>query len=175
LLFVGRHRYYKGVDDLLRAMLGLNVDLWIAGSGPLSQEWHQLAIELGIQEKVRFLGDVEERDLPGLYASADIFVLPANARAEAFGTVLLEAMAAGLPCVTTELKTGTSFVVQHDVTGVVTIPGSSAALEIALQRLLADQDLRHRMGIAGRMRLLQEFTLDQMIKRIEAVYDSVVR
>jgi len=177
LLFVGRHRYYKGVDHLLRAMPSLDADLWIGGSGPQRAEWEALADSLSLrdpgQEKVRFLGDVPDADLPGLYGSADIFVLPANARAEAFGTVLLEAMAAGLPCVTTELGTGTSYVVQDGQTGLVVPPRDPQALAGALGRLLADPALRRQMGQAGRERVLAEFTLEIMARRIERVYRAV--
>lgn len=170
LLFVGRHRYYKGVGDLLRALAGLDVECFIAGSGPLTQEWQQLAGELGLGERVRFLGDVPDAELPALYASADVFVLPSNARSEAFGIVLLEAMASGLPCITTELGTGTSFVVQDGVTGLVVAPRQPEALATAIVSLQADPALRVRLGQAGRQRLLQEFTLETMVQRVQAIY-----
>jgi glycosyltransferase involved in cell wall biosynthesis len=170
LLFVGRHRYYKGVDVLLRALIGLDVELIVCGSGPLTAEWKQLADELGLTQRVNFVGDIPDADLPGLYASADAFVLPANARAEAFGTVLLEAMAAGLPCITTELGTGTSYVVENGVSGLVVPPLDPAALAQAITSLQSGPQLRERLGQAGRTRLLQEFTLEKMAQRVEAVY-----
>lgn len=175
LLFVGRHRYYKGVDDLLRALVDLRARLLIGGDGPMRPAWEQLAAELQIDDRVRFLGNVKEEALPGIYASADIFVLPANSRAEAFGKVLLEAMAAGLPCVTTELGTGTSFVVQHGRSGLVVAPGQPAALTEAIGRLLADAERRREFGATGRARVLKEFTTDTMAARVEAVYKSVLR
>lgn len=136
--------------------------------------WEALVAELGVGEKVRFVGGVSDEALPGLYASADIFVLPANSRAEAFGKVLLEAMAAGLPCVTTEVGTGTSLVVQDGVTGRVVPPQDPEALAAALRPLLADGGLRRRMGEAGRERVLREFTPEQMVERVEAVYRAVL-
>lgn len=175
LLFVGRHRYYKGLDDLLRALPGLPARLLVGGDGPMRAGWERLAQELGLGQQVTFLGDVSDVELPNLYASADIFVLPANSRAEAFGTVILEAMAAGLPCVTTELGTGTSYVVQHEQTGLVVPPRDSAALRAALQRLLGDPVLRRQMGAAGRARALAEFTPQQLLQRVQAVYEEVVR
>lgn len=174
LLFVGRHRYYKGLDDLLRALPGLPARLLVGGDGPMRAEWERLAQALGLGGQVRFLGDVSDADLPGLYASADIFVLPANSRAEAFGTVLLEAMATGLPCVTTELGTGTSTVVQHGQTGFVVPPRDPAALRAALQRLLDDPALRQQMGAAGRARVLAEFTSQRLLQRVQTVYAEVV-
>ena len=175
ILFMGRHRYYKGVDTLIRAMIDIpDADLLIGGHGPESAAWQQLTEECGVQDRVRFLGDISYEDLPRLYQAADIFCLPSNSRAEAFGIVQLEAMAAGLPCVTTELQTGTSFVVQHGETGFVVPPMDPAALAGALNKLLADQELRQKMGAAGRDRLHREFTVDVMANRVEKIYDEVL-
>jgi glycosyltransferase involved in cell wall biosynthesis len=174
LLFVGRHRYYKGLDDLLRALPGLEARLLVGGDGPLRPTWEALAGELSLGEQVHFLGDVSDAELPPLYASADLFVLPANSRAEAFGMVLLEAMASSLPCVTTEVGTGTSFVVQHGVTGLVVPARDPAALRAALQRLLPDAPRRAQMGAAARARVLAEFTPQQLLQRVQAVYDEVL-
>jgi rhamnosyl/mannosyltransferase len=174
ILFVGRHRYYKGVDDLLRAMPHINGRLLIAGDGPLTAQWQSLAVELSLGQKVRFLGTVSDEDLPRLYASADLFVLPANSRAEAFGKVLLEAMAAGLPCVTTEVGTGTSYVVQDGLSGFVVPPCNPQALSSAIQRLAVDAALRQKMGHAGRERVLKEFTPRLMEERIAQVYEAVL-
>jgi rhamnosyl/mannosyltransferase len=174
VLFIGRHRYYKGVDDLIQSLQGLEVELWIGGDGPMRVEWEALAAALGQSMRVRFLGDVRVEELPGLYASADIFVLPSTLRAEAFGIVLLEAMAAGLPCVTTELGTGTSFVVQHGETGWVVPPRDPQALAGAIRTLIEHPPLRRRMGDSGRARLLSEFTLARMAERVESIYQTVL-
>jgi glycosyltransferase involved in cell wall biosynthesis len=174
LLFVGRHRYYKGLDDLLRALPGLEARLIAGGDGPMRPAWEKLAAELALGDQVQFLGDVSDGDLPGLYASADIFVLPANSHAEAFGKVLLEAMASGLPCITTEVGTGTSSVVQDGETGLVVAPRDPPALRAALQRLLAAPSLRHQMGAAGRARVISAFTPQQLLQRVHAVYEEVV-
>jgi len=170
LLFVGRHRYYKGVDDLLRAIVNQDVELSVAGSGELTSEWRALAADLGLGENVHFLGDIPGSELPHLYASADVFVLPANARAEAYGIVLLEAMASGLPCITTELSTGTSFVVQDGVTGLVVPPRQPQALSQAIKFFQDKPDERFQMGQAGRERLLTEFTLQAMLARLDNLY-----
>ncbi len=174
ILFVGRHRYYKGVDDLLRAMTNVAGRLLIGGDGPMTAQWRSLTTELGLEQKARFLGTVSDDDLPRLYASADLFVLPANSRAEAFGKVLLEAMAAGLPCVTTDVGTGTSYVVRDGVSGFVVPPRNPSALSSAIQRLAADAELRQRMGRAGQERVLKEFTPQLMEERIARVYEAVL-
>ena len=176
LLFAGKLRYYKGVDTLLRALADLPVaHLKVVGDGPMRQPWTALAHELGIADRVHFLGEVADEMLPALYHQAHIFILPANARAEAFGTVLLEAMASGLPCVTTEVGTGTSWVVQDGVTGRVVPPQDPTALAAALRALLADDELRDRMGRAGRQRVLAEFDQAKMVERVMRVYEEVKR
>lgn len=174
ILFVGRHRYYKGLDDLLRALRDLDARLLIAGDGPMRASWAKLARELGLDRQVQFLGTVDDEALPALYAAADIFVLPANSRAEAFGKVLLEAMASGLPCVTTELGTGTSFVVQDDVTGCVVPPRKPEALASALKMLVADAGMRRKMGERGRERARNLFTRRKMVASVEDVYRDVL-
>lgn len=176
LLFVGRLRYYKGLDTLLRALplLPGEVALEIVGNGPMLTEWQTLATRLGVASRVHFRGEVSDDALPDVYRHATIFVLPANARAEAFGTVLLEAMASGLPCVTTEVGSGTSWVVQDNVTGYVVPPAQPEALAHALRTLLADAELRQRMGRAARERVEAEFTQDAMVARVLTIYQEVV-
>jgi len=174
LLFVGVHRYYKGLDTLIRVMPEVNARLLVGGSGPMQAEWEALAQKLNVVDKVQFLGRVPDTDLPGLYASADMFVLPANARAEAFGKVLLEAMAAGLPCITTEVGTGTSFVVQDGVTGLVVPPKDEDSLKTAVIQLMNNKSQRQQMGAAGQKRVQTEFTPELMVSRVEEVYRRVL-
>lgn len=175
LLFVGRLRYYKGLDTLLRAMISLpDVQLSVVGDGPMKENWQMLAKELGLDERVNFVGNVEDRDLPDWYKRADIFVLPSNSRAEAFGLVLLEAMASGLPCITTELGTGTSWIVQNGKTGLVVLPSNPQALAEAITSLLQDPPRRKMMGQAGRARVEQYFSSRQMILKVEALYERLI-
>jgi len=175
LLFAGKLRYYKGLDDLLQALQRLEgVRLAVAGDGRMRQRLEALAAAPALAGRVRFLGEVPDAALPLLYRSARLFVLPANCRAEAFGTVLLEAMASGLPCITTELGTGTSWVVQDGVSGRVVPPRDPDALARAVRELLGDPAKCRRMGDAGRARVLEHFTTDRMAAGVEAVYREAV-
>jgi glycosyltransferase involved in cell wall biosynthesis len=175
LLFVGRLRYYKGLDTLLQTLPAVpGVRLRVVGDGPMRDELERLAGGLNLRDRVTFVGDVPDEDLPGCYRAADLFVLPANARAEAFGTVLLEAMASGLPCITTEVGTGTSWVVQDGVTGLVVPPRDPQALAEALRSLVEDHGRRAAMGRAARVRVEAEFTTERMIARVQAVYEDVL-
>jgi glycosyltransferase involved in cell wall biosynthesis len=101
-------------------------------------------------------------------------VMPAHLRAEALGLAQIEALASGLPCVSTELGTGTSFANRHGETGLVVPPGDAPALAAALNTLLADTDLRQRFGAAGRQRVAALFSRAHMLASIEAIYRDVL-
>ncbi|MEM7333418.1 MAG: glycosyltransferase [Chloroflexota bacterium] len=174
LLFVGQHRYYKGVDDLIKAMPQIDAELLIGGDGPMRSSWEETAVSLQVSDKVNFVGRVSDEALPKLFASADIFVLPANARSEAFGKVLLEAMATGIPCITTEVGTGTSFVVEDEVTGWVVHPKNPDGLATAVNTLLNNPEMRVAMGRAGQQRALTDFSVEQMVTAVDRVYRQVL-
>lgn len=175
LLFVGRLRYYKGLDTLLHALVELpDVQLNVVGTGPMQAAWERLTDDLRLADRVHFLGEVDDADLPQQYRQAHLFVLPANARAEAFGTVLLEAMAAGMPCVSTEVGSGTSWVVQDGVTGRVVPPKSPIVMATAIRELLSDSQRLADMGHAARVRVETEFTQERMVERVLEIYQSVL-
>lgn len=174
LLSVGRLRYYKGLDTLICALPDLpTARAVIVGTGPMESEWRELAQAQGVGERVTFAGDVPDVDLVNYFHAADVYVLPANARAEAYGIALVEAMAAGLPCVTTEVGTGTSWVVQDGVTGIVVPPHNPAAMARAVAGLLEDPDRRRIMARAAAQRARQEFDKRLMVDRVLAVYQSL--
>jgi rhamnosyl/mannosyltransferase len=102
-----------------------------------------------------------------------MFILPAHLRAEAFGIAQAEALASGLPCISTELGTGTSFVNQHGQTGIVVPPNDPAALARAMNLLAASPELRHFYGANARKRITAHFTIEQMIDAVEQVYREV--
>jgi glycosyltransferase involved in cell wall biosynthesis len=170
VLFVGRLRHYKGLDVLLEAMSQVSAQLVVVGAGPMAEVWQRQAVEAGLTDRVTFLGQVAETDLVAAYYAADLFVLPSTNRAETWGAVQIEAMACGLPIVCTELGTGTSYVNQDGVTGIVVPPRDPDALAGAVCRLLADKALRRQMGEAGQKRVRREFSLEAMLNQVMAFY-----
>jgi rhamnosyl/mannosyltransferase len=174
LLFVGRLRHYKGLNVLIDAMRTIDAHLLVVGAGMMENEWRGQATALGLDGRITFLGDLSDAEKLTMLHAADLFVLPSNNRAEAFGIVLIEAMACGLPLISTELGTGTSFVNRHEETGLVVPPNDPAALAAAINRLLGDEALRRRMGAAALSRALTEFDVDTMAARMFELYQDVL-
>ncbi|NJP06041.1 MAG: glycosyltransferase [Chloroflexaceae bacterium] len=176
LLFVGRLRYYKGLPFLLAAMAHLpeEVQLLIVGSGPEEPALRSQVQAAGLGQRVHLVGEVDDMHLPAFYAAADIFVLPSHVRAEAFGIVMIEAQAAGLPLVCTELGTGTSYVNQHGQTGFVVPPANSLALARALQVLLHNPNLARAMGQRGMERANTHFSKPAVVQRLEQICATLV-
>lgn len=174
LLFVGRFRYYKGLTYLLRAMAELpEARLVLVGGGPAEGALRDEIAALGIADRVRLVTDAGDAALPALYAAADLFVLPACERSEAFGLVLVEAAAIGLPAISTDLGTGTSYVNQNGVTGLVVPPADARALAAACRLLLADSPLRQRMGQAAQARAAELFAIGRVARQVAEVYREV--
>ncbi len=174
-LFVGRLRYYKGVDILVDAVAQVEgLSCAIAGQGPMAQAIAARIRARGIHTRVHMLGTVPDETLPALYHAADIFVLPSVHRSESLGIVLLEAMAAGRPLISTELGTGTSYVNVHGETGLVVPPGDVDALAQALATLAGDPALRARFGRQAQARAQAEFSLERMLDQTEAVYREIL-
>jgi lipopolysaccharide/colanic/teichoic acid biosynthesis glycosyltransferase len=175
VLFVGRLVPYKGVDVLLEAIKGLDALTVIVGDGPCRMSLMAAAIESGLGERVRFMGDVSDPELLAWYHACDVLVLPSVSRQEAFGMVQLEAMLCGHPVVSTELRTGTSWVNQHERTGLVVTPRDATALRGALERLCGDHEVRDQFGDAGRTRVIEMFTAEAMCRATVSLYDEVMQ
>ncbi len=175
ILFIGRLVYYKGLEYLIQAMSRVNAQLWVIGTGPLEPELRQLTVQLNMQGKVRFLGNVSDDEIPAYYHAFEVFVLPSVANSEMFGMVQLEAMACRKPVIATTLPTGVSWVNQQGVTGLLVPPGNSEALADAINKLLGSRSLRQEMGAAGRQRVEAEFTAAKMAAGILDVYHEILK
>jgi glycosyltransferase involved in cell wall biosynthesis len=173
-LFVGRLVPYKGLPLLLRAMPAVQGRLLVAGEGPERGRLQKEAAELGLEGKVEFLGSVDETRLSALYEACTALVLPSTSRAEAFGMVIIEAMARGKPVVSCRLDTGVTEVNEHEVTGLTVPVADSPALAAALNRLFADPTLTNRLGENGRSKFLAHYSAEKMAKAHEAIYRELV-
>ena len=153
-LFCAKLQRWKGPMDLLEAFARANVPksyLAFAGDGPERSNLERRATELGLADRVRFLGFVNQSKLPSAYCAADLFVLPSLF--EPFGLVVNEAMLCGLPVAVSD-RVGAKFdLVRPDENGYVFPAGDVEALAAILRQILPDPEKRARMGAAARHRM----------------------
>jgi phosphatidyl-myo-inositol alpha-mannosyltransferase len=170
LLFVGRLEPRKGLRFAIRAFRLLadefaDAVLVVAGDGPERKAAQELPPST--RDRVIMLGAVSRTDLPHYHAAADAFLAP-NTGGESFGIVLVEAMAAGLPVVASDIP-GYREVVRHEVEGLLVPPRDPAALADAVRRLFTDDDLAGRLGANGRQRA-ERFAWPVVAEEIEGAY-----
>lgn len=172
-LFVGVLRYYKGLKDLLNALVGTGYALVILGAGPEEQALKQQAEQLQLAN-VHFLGRLDDADKACLLTLCYALAFPSCVRSEAFGISLLEASLFAKPMISCEIGTGTTFVNQQEVTGLVVPPHAPFALRAALQRLWENEAECAAFGQAARTRFEQLFTAEVMCANTVAVYEQVL-
>lgn len=164
----------KGLKYLLRAMKKIieqknNTRLIIIGVGPQKKELQKLTEKLKIQEKVNFLGQCE--NIPKMLKSSDLFVLPSVK--EAFGLVLLEAMAAQLPIVATNVG-GIPEIIQDRKTGFLVEPHDADALAKTILMLLKNKPLREKISFLGSHRVKQ-FDVERMVEKTKKIYSEALK
>ncbi len=174
LTFVGRLHAQKNVATLLHAAVRLRahwpgLHVVLVGEGPEDKTLRCLVQELGLKEQVTFAGGVA--DVTPFLAATDVFVHPS--RAEGMPGALLEAMAAGLPCVATRIG-GTVDVMADGVDGLLVEPGDVEGVAVAIARCLADPQLAARLGATARQRVEAEFTIEAMAARYVTLYERLV-
>jgi rhamnosyl/mannosyltransferase len=173
LLSVGRLVYYKGFEYLVRAMKEVSGTLLIIGDGPQRALLTREISANRVEGKVALLGEMQPLEIAPYYHASDLFILPSIVRSEAFGIVQAEAMACGKAVVNTSIPSGVPFVSLDGVTGLTVAPCDAAGLSRAINRLLHDEDLRHRYGRAAMRRVDAEFSVEKMAGRIRSLYTSV--
>jgi glycosyltransferase involved in cell wall biosynthesis len=174
VLFVGALRAEKRLPDLVRTVAEVArirplAQLVIAGAGVEEPAIRAVVSELGLEERVHFLGN--RKDVPELLAAAHVFVLPSVS--EGLSNALLEALASGTPIVATDIE-GTRAVVEHEKEALLVPLGDSDALGRAIVRLLEDHELAARLSRAGRQRV-REYGLDEVARTYERAIRGVAR
>jgi glycosyltransferase involved in cell wall biosynthesis len=175
LLSIGRLAYYKGFETLIASVAGLpHVELLIAGDGELQaalQTQIDQLVKAGAPCGVRLLGPVSEAQKHALLQGCDVFCLASRERTEAFGMVLLEAMAHGKPCLVSDLAgSGMGWVVAQGGAGLVCPPEDVAAWQAAIAWMAAHPDERGAMGAAGQKAFMQRFTIGASATALQREY-----
>jgi glycosyltransferase involved in cell wall biosynthesis len=175
LLFLGRLGKGKGVFDLIEALARLviiypNIKLVLGGDGQL-EVVRAHAASLGIATNVKILGWINNQDKYDLLARSSMYVLPSYN--EGLPMSVLEAMAAGLPVVST-LVGGIPEAVTDGVEGYLISPGNVTALTDRLGCLLRNENLRRSMGEAARLKVEMNFSVERIVPQIEEIYRELL-
>jgi len=172
LFSVGRLSEQKNHASMLRILSKINCQDWIfllAGEGEMRQELEDQAIQLGIENKVKFLGF--RQDVDGLMQLADIFIM--TSAWEGLPYVLVEAMASGLPAIVTNVGGVAEAVIDGD-NGIVVDAGNEEIFTKKLELLIGNAQLRHDMSAAGKVRFREQFLDQAMFDSIEREYSRLL-
>jgi len=168
---LGRLHRGKGLDVLIRAAALIpELFVWITGEGPERESLENLARELGVTGRVKFLGWREDR--AALYKAADLCVYPS--REEPFGNVVVEAWASGTPLLTTA-STGPRWLVRDGEDALMTPVDDVEALAAGMRTLIASPELRGSLAAAGRRRVQEEFSEAAIVAQYVALFERVTR
>lgn len=173
ILFVGVLRYYKGLDLLLSAIKNLDINLVIAGSGPLEIKLKN-RVKIEKITNVIFTGKISNEDKSSLISLCHCAVFPSNMRSEAFGVFLVEAAIFGKPLISSELGTGTSFINAHNESGLVIQPNSLESLRSSIIQIYNNPQLTTLMGKNSRERYKKYFTSDIMTQEYIKLYKNLI-
>ncbi len=167
VLFAGRLVREKGIFELVEAWAcvpkGLRTTLIVAGDGPYGAQMGELAQQLGVGASIEFVGHADDAQMHALYARSSVFVLPSHS--EGFPTVLAEAMAYGLPIITTPIRGARDRLIEEE-NCVFVRPGDSADIARGITLLLTDEELRQRMGSMNRQ-CVRQFSREIVVEEIE--------
>ena len=174
----------KGVDTLLRAMARFGESsrqfwqLTIAGEGPEWEGLKKLAAELGVSDRVEFLGAVDNEKVRELLGSADLFVLACRTDAagdrDGIPVVLMEAMASGVPVISGDLP-AIRELIEPNVAGLLVDGSDARALADSISAVANDRALREKLAMGGRAAVEREFSLDINVTRLENLLERSMR
>lgn len=182
MLTVGRLVEHKGQDQVLRALALLRASepelrYAVAGSGVFGVTLRSLAAELGVEDRVTFLGHVDDEDLPGLYNVAELYVGASRVavdHVEGFGISLVEASATSLPVIAGR-EGGMPEAVEDGVTGLLADPYDPASLAAAIRRVLDSRGLAQQLGAAGRRVAESKYSWQRVASELRAIADTYAR
>ncbi len=176
LIVVGGYSPIKGLTHLLKAMTlvrgEMDLKLTVIGGPPGGKYSGSLVREHGLEDSVTFTGRISHDELVKQYGASQVAVVPSLY--EGFGFPAGEAMACGLPVISSTAGALPEVVGPDGEAGLLVPPGDPVALAAALKRLMQDEELRRRMGVAARRRVETHFNWEQAAKKTVAVYEELV-
>jgi glycosyltransferase involved in cell wall biosynthesis len=174
-IFVGgldSAHYFKGLENLIKALSFSpgNWSLNIVGDGDLRKKYEEDVYKVGLEKKIIFRGKLSDDELIRAYQEADCLVLPSINNNEAFGIVLIEAMACGLALIASDLP-GVRSVFENEREGLLVKTDDVISLKEALERIINDRGLRKSMSLAARELTTRKYSEDKMKERLERLFN----
>jgi L-malate glycosyltransferase len=161
------HRVFLRAASRLQSTFP-ELEFILAGDGPLRPEFERVASDLGIRDRIRFLGD--RRDISAILASIDVSVLPSAS--ESLSNSIIESMAAGVPVVATRVGGNPELITEGR--GILVPPGDEQCLSAAIERLLQDAPMRTALGRNAKRFAKSNFTISKMTQHYEALYTDLL-
>jgi glycosyltransferase involved in cell wall biosynthesis len=184
VLSIGKFIPRKGFEYLIEAFNQIvhqrnikDIKLRIGGRGPLKSHYEQMIDQYCLSDHIGFLGYIKDEDIPSYYTEADIFVLPSivdeRGDTEGLGVVFLEANACGTPVIGSRVG-GIIDVIKNGVNGFYVRQKNALDLAEKIIKLADNEELRKKMGAAGRRIVEEDFNWNHLTKRIIKIYDSLL-
>lgn len=174
---LGRHVIYKGFSYLIEAMVHLpaNCILLLGGEGPLTPSLKAQVKALQLEQRVYFLGQIDQNELAAYYHACDVFCLPSIDQNEAFGIVQIEAMACAKPIISCDIYEGAGQVNQDGLTGLIVPARSPPLLAKAISKFYDEPLLGEAFGKAAYLYIKEKFTDSCMFQRLKILYKKVLQ
>lgn len=177
ILYLGRLAREKRVEDLIRAMPAISerwseAELVVVGTGPERERLEAVATELGVSDVIRFEGRVSDEAVVRHYSSAEAFVLPSIW--EGHPLTLLEAWAAGVPVIATDVEGITEFV-DHERNGLLVPPRSPDAIASAIDDVFDDRQKAEALGRRAKRQVYEEYTWTECARKVNEIYERITR
>lgn len=183
ILFVGgldNAHNFKGLEYLIKSMAILKYDMkaehdftfTIVGSGNLENYYHELVKQKGLSQNVIFLGDVDDVELNRQYNLADLLVLPSINSNEAFGLVLLEALACNTPVIASDLP-GVRSVFRNNIDGLLSLPKDTKNLAKKIYEILFSRDNK-KFGMNSRVYIEDNYTWERVVSKLDKIYKEIL-
>ncbi len=172
ILFIGgldKAHYFKGVDILIQAFAQANLEntkLLISGEGELKNEYQKLSKDLNVEDRVEFIGKLSLEELINNYQKADVLVLPSINSNEAFGIVLIEAMACATPVIASDLP-GVRSVFEENISGLKVEPKNIEDLKNKLTYIIKNTEVRNKMNQEARNLAEKKYSKEVFVSKIE--------
>ena len=172
-LFVGRLVPHKGIGILIRSLTYTEKGkLLVVGDGPYKGWLVDLVNKLDLNDRVVFVGPVDDYWLPSYYSATDVVVLPSTSRLEAFGIVGLEGMASGKPLILSDIPGVRDVISEKE--GYIVEPLDPSAIAEALDKIWNAPEMAREMGKRGRLRVEKLFSWEKVAKDIENIFTDVL-